>query len=159
MVEFLQIHEWRGSFLISDIRRTGTTLAEDGKAVLVWTFRGKMATLAETADDLSSAGGLGELLANLLFLRRFFVCCGLGGEHSSVKFLVSQNQTLTFPPARRDNETSSPTVVVARSGPGLLPVDHVDMCFSKKKKTPSQRTFLLSKLRPLFPLSYGMIDE
>ena len=66
-------------FSISDIRRTGTTLAEDGKAVLVWTFRGKMATLAETADDLSSAGGLGELLANLLFLRRFFVCCGLGG--------------------------------------------------------------------------------
>ena len=50
------------------IRHTCATLVENGDAVLVWTFCGKVASLAKSTDDFSSTGGLCELLTNLLFL-------------------------------------------------------------------------------------------
>jgi hypothetical protein len=81
-----------------------------------------VAPLAKTADDLPSTGRLGKLFANLLFLRLLFVCCGLEYPSVNSRALSFLDQTLTFPPARREKVSSSPTVVVARSGPGLLPV-------------------------------------
>ena len=68
MGAFLQVLEWREPFSIGDVKHTSATLVEDGKAVLVRTFCGKVTTLAKSADDLSSTSGLGELLANFLFL-------------------------------------------------------------------------------------------
>ena len=65
---FLPTHKLRRPVSIDDIRHTGATFVEDGKTVLVWAFCSKVAALAKTADDLSSTGGLGELLANLFFL-------------------------------------------------------------------------------------------
>lgn len=56
MAGFLRMREWGNPFSIGDVQHTGTALVEDGKAVLVRTFCSKVATFAETADDLSSTG-------------------------------------------------------------------------------------------------------
>lgn len=77
-------------FPTCNFQRTGTSLVEDRETVLVWAFRRKVAALAKTTDDFSSPGTLGELLANLFFLRLFFVRCGL--KVSSVDFLMSSTR-------------------------------------------------------------------
>lgn len=53
---------------------------------------------------------------------------------------------------------SSPTVVVARSGPALFPAVNVTP-YSPDGTCCQYGTFLFPELCPLFPLGHGVIDE